>query len=192
MLIENPLNTHAPQMSPEACDIGFGVQTAQPGVHQYVSQTQSHGENRAFFHLERHGYRIFRPRICKTVTHARKKAGFRATPFSSHPLLKLSTMCELRRNVNRTSDVVRLITHGGPPQSAPVGIAESIQSCLNADVAKDWTPGFKIGQSVRSADASFTDLVGETLNAGRARVLLDVLGCWASVALRCEALATAA
>jgi transcription antitermination factor NusG len=63
------------------------------------------------------------------------------------------------------------------------------------DGAIDWTPTFKIGQAVRIAEGPFAELLGtlEHLDAGgRVRVLLDLLGRSVSVALRCEALMSAA
>jgi hypothetical protein len=54
---------------------------ADPDERWYVVQTQPHGEARAIFHLERQDYRIFCPRIRKTVRHARKATRVLASLF---------------------------------------------------------------------------------------------------------------
>ncbi len=195
MLVEQSFNTNASTLPPRADGIDSEIQPTQSRSRWYVVQTQPHGENRTIVNLEPQGYRVFCPRISKTVRHARKKATVSGAFFPNYLFLNLDITCEQWGSVNGTSGVVRLIMQGEAPQPVPQGIVEALQSSLSADGTLDWALRFKIGQSVRIAEGPFTDLVGtlEALDAaGRVRVLLDLLGRSVSVALRCEALATAA
>jgi transcriptional antiterminator RfaH len=165
------------------------------GERWYVVHTQPHAENRAISNLERQSYRIFCPRTRKTVRHARKATTTLAPLFPNYLFVQLDVSYDHWRSVNGTRGVIRLITQGETPEPVPVGIVESLQTRRGADGAMNWAPSLKIGQSVRISNGPFADFVGtlEHLDAtGRVRVLLDMLGRFVSVALRCEALMPAA
>ncbi len=158
-----------------------------------VVQTQSHAEARAIFHLEQQGYRVFCPRIRKTVRHARKVTHVLAPLFPGYIFLDLDISSEPWRAVNGTRGVSRLIAFGENPQPVPVGIVEALRRRAGDDCAVT-LPTLKVGQSVRIIDGPFTDFLGTLRHldaSGRVQVLLDLLGRSVSVALRCDALTAA-
>ncbi|MEJ0027273.1 MAG: transcriptional activator RfaH [Rhizomicrobium sp.] len=161
----------------------------------YVVQVQPHAENRAGFHLERQGYRLFCPRIHRTIRHARKVTRTLVPLFPGYLFLNLDIAHEQWRAVNGTTGVARLIAHGDTPQPVPIGVVEALRAQLDEDGAVARHTAFEIGQAVRIVDGPFADLVGklEKLDApGRVRVLLDLLGRSVSVTLRTEVLVSAA
>lgn len=161
----------------------------------YVVQTQPHGEAKAIFHLERQEYRIFCPRVKKTVRHARKVSHVLAPLFPNYLFLNLDITRERWRSVNGTYGVARIILQNEMPQPVPLGVVEAIQARIGENGAIDFTPAFKIGQSVKICEGPFTDLIGtlERLDAsGRVRVLLDLMGRAVSVSTRAEMLSPAA
>jgi transcriptional antiterminator RfaH len=146
-------------------------------------------------HLQRQGYNLFCPLYRKTVRHARKKTSVLAPLFPNYIFLRLDASRDQWRPVNSTRGVVRLIMQREAPQPVPRGVIDALQTRAGADGVIDWTPAFKIGQSVRIADGPFAELIGtlEHLDAaGRVRVLLDLLGRSVSVALSGAALIAAA
>lgn len=161
----------------------------------YVVQTQPHAESRAFFHLERQGYRVFCPRIRKTVRHARKLSQALAPLFPKYLFLHRDVARQGWRCVNGRFGVARLIMQNDLPQRVPFGVVESIRVRLGEDGAIRWASSFKIGQSVKNCDGSFAHFVGtlEWLGAsGRVRVLLDLMGRMVSMSMRSEKLVPAA
>ncbi len=173
-----------------------GHQSFQPiSQRWYVVHIQPHAESRAIFHLDRQGYRVFCPRIQKTVRHSRKVNRVLAPLFPGYLFVSLDITRERWRSVNGTRGVIRLVTCGDAPEPVPSGIVEALRRRLTDDGVIAWGAAFRVGQSVQIADGPFVDLVGilEHLDAhGRVRVLLDLLGRSVSVALRCEALIPAA
>src|SRR5580700_1097981 len=161
------------------------------GQRWYVVHTKPRAENQAVIHLERQGYTVFCPRAHRIVRHARKTKRVLAPLFPNYLFLRLDVACDQWRAVNGTRGVARLVLQGDTVQPMPYGIVEALQARMGTDGAMDWTPTFKIGQTVRIADGPFAEFLGTLgyLDAtGRVRVLLDLLGRSVSVALRCEAL----
>lgn len=166
-----------------------------PGERWYVVHARPRSENRAVYHLEKQGYHIFYPRYRRILRHARKATTVLAPLFPGYLFVRLDPSRGQWRSVNGTRGVIGLIMQGDKPQPMPHGIVEALQARMRADGALDCTPSFTIGEAVRIADGPFSEFVGtlEYLNAaGRVRVLLDLLGRTVSVALRCEALMSAA
>jgi transcriptional antiterminator RfaH len=175
--------------------ISAAMSVSGPGERWYVVHTQPHAEGRAATNLERQGYILFCPRLRKTVRHARKRATILAPLFANYLFLRLDVSRDRWRSINGTRGVIRLITQGETPQPVPPGVVEALQDRIGADGVLEWTQALRIGQSVRISGGPFADFVGtlEQLDdAGRVRVLLDILGRSVSVALRCEALMPAA
>ena len=161
----------------------------------YVVQTQPHGETKAIFHLERQDYRVFCPRVRKTVRHARKVSHVLAPLFPNYLFLNLDITRERWHSVNGTYGVARIIIQNEMPQPVPRGVVEAIKARVGEAGAIDFTPLFKVGQSVKISEGPFADFVGtlERLDAaGRVRVLLDLMGRAVSVSTRAEVLVPAA
>lgn len=181
---------HAPILTIDALDMRHDA-----GARWFVVQTLPRVEGRACEHLERQGFRVFCPRLRKSVRHARRTKSVLAPLFPGYLFIQLDPASCPWRSVNGTRGVARLISHGEVPQPLPEGLVDNLLARVRADGVMDWKPMFKVGQAVRIADGPFTDLLGtlEQLDAaGRVRVLLDLLGRKVSVALRCEALMDAA
>jgi len=152
----------------------------------YVVRTQPHAEHRAIFHLERQGYRVFCPRIRKTVRHARQAKRMLAPLFPGYVFLSLDLSWEGWRSVNGTYGVTGLIMSGEEPQPVRPGVVETLQQSVDQNGAINWHGDLAIGQKVRIADGPFCNLVAtlEKLGApGRVHVLLELLGQCVSVAL---------
>jgi transcription elongation factor/antiterminator RfaH len=148
-------------------------------VRWYVVQTQPHAENKAVFHLERQSFRIFCPRILKTVRHARKVSRVKVPLFPGYLFLSMDAGRTQWRSVNGTFGVSHLITQNDMPQPVPVGVVEAIRMHIGNDDTVDWTRSLRPGQTVRIANGAFADFVGrlEHLDAkGRVRVLLKLMG----------------
>lgn len=181
----------APAAPDEACD----RENRSAGARWYVVHTQPHAETRALLHLQRQGYEIFCPRYRRVVRHARRKSEKLAPLFPNYMFVRLDVLRERWRSINGTRGIVRLIMQGEAPQPVPEGVVEALLARMRADGALDWTPSLRIGQPVRITDGPFADLVGtlERLDeAGRVRVLLDLLGRSSAVVLRSENLMPAA
>jgi transcription elongation factor/antiterminator RfaH len=195
MLSERSSATVRPVITFPSSDASTKFADKLSGERWYVAQTQPRAESRAIIHLERQGYHVFCPRYRKTVRHARKATSVLAPLFPNYLFLHLDVTQGPWRAVNGTRGVARLITQGESPQPVPQGIVEDLLARTRDDGAMDWTPIFRIGQTVRIADGPFANFVGklERLDAaGRVRVLLDLLGRSVSVALPREALTAAA
>ncbi len=161
----------------------------------YVIQTLPHAENRSILSLERQGYRIFCPRVRKTVRHARKVTHSLAPLFPGYVFLNLDTAREQWRSINGTCGVVRIIACREAPQPVPIGIVEALQAQVGVDGSNERRQTFKVGEAVRIAAGPFADLIGtlDRLDAsGRVHVLLGLLGRVVSVTLRSDALEVAA
>jgi transcription elongation factor/antiterminator RfaH len=164
------------------------------GERWYVVHTQPNAEGIVMAHLESQGYRVFCPRYCKAVRHARKTKRVLAPLFPNYLFLRLDITRDQWRFVNSTRGVVRLIMQGVTPQPVPRGIVEVLQTQLGTDDAMSWAAMFKIGQAVRILDGPFVNIVGTLQHldpGGRVRVLLDMLGRSVSLALRCDTLTSA-
>lgn len=172
------------------------VQHRQPdNARWYVVQTKPFAENRAIIHLERQGHWLFCPRYRKTIRHARKKKNLFAPLFPNYLFVQMDLARDHWRSVNGTRGVARLLTQGDNPQPVPHGIVESLQAQSDGDGVIDWRPSLHIGQTIQIMEGPFTDFVGrlERLdNAGRVRVLLDILGRPVPVNLPREAIISAA
>jgi transcriptional antiterminator RfaH len=182
-------------MQPSSNDIGASSEGAVASDRWYVAQTHPRAEGKATAHLERQGYQVFCPRYRKTVCHARKVKSVLAPLFPNYLFIHLDTSRDLWSAINGTRGIVRLISQGETPAPLPNGIVEGLLAKSEAGGVMGWVPTFKIGQEVRIAGGPFTDLVGKLEHldaAGRVRVLLELLGRQVFVALRCEALITAA
>jgi transcription elongation factor/antiterminator RfaH len=160
----------------------------------YVVQTQPHGENKALFHLERQNYRVFCPRISKTVRHAGKTSRVQTPLFHSYLFVNLDIARERWRSINGTFGVSRIILSNEMPQAVPRGIVEALIRRTGDEGTIVWRPAFVIGQQVKIHEGPFADFVGELEHldaSGRVRVLLDMMGRGVSIFTQAEKIAPA-
>jgi transcriptional antiterminator RfaH len=160
----------------------------------YLAHTRPRSELKAEFHLRAQGFSTYLPQIRKTVRHARQLREVRAPLFTGYLFLILDLERDRWLSVRSTIGVSSLVTCDGRPLPVPVGVVESLigKSDGNLILLDD---GLAEGQSVRILSGPFADFVG-TLDrlddAGRVRVLLEMMGTAVPVALHRSALAPAA
>ncbi len=145
----------------------------------YAVHCQAHREHMAAVHLANQDFTAFLP--CREVTrrHARKIETVRRPFFPGYLFVQFDPTRDRWRSIDGTFGVVRILKRNEQPAPVPRGIVEALrENCNEAGllgVQVDLTPG----QSVRVVRGPFLDFVGELdqLNdAGRVRVLLDIMG----------------
>src|ERR1041385_189942 len=112
----------------------------------YVVHTQPCSEDRASLRLAAQGYRVFCPRLRKTVRHARKSESKLVPLFPGYLFLRLDVSRDRWRAVNGTRGVIRLLAQGDVPQTVPAGIVEDLKSHVDTHDALIWTPPLSVGQ----------------------------------------------
>ena len=160
----------------------------------FLAHTQPRSEHRAELHLGAQGFRSYLPRIERTIRHARRLRTVRAPLFPRYLFVALDLGRDRWLSIRSTVGVSRLFTQDGRPVPVPGGIVEALiaqsdGACTRLDA------GLVAGQSVRILTGPFAELVG-TLDrlddAGRVRVLLELMGTEIPVTLHRSALAPAA
>ena len=161
----------------------------------FLVHTQPKSERRAELHLGGQGFRTHFPTIQKTIRHARQLRTVRAPLFPRYIFLILDLGRDRWLSVRSTVGVSSLFTCDDRPVPVPEGIVETlIQNTDEANLTL-FTSGLTPGQSVRILSGPFVDFVGtlERLDdAGRVRVLLEMMGTAVPVALRRTAICPAA
>jgi transcription elongation factor/antiterminator RfaH len=161
----------------------------------FLVHTLPRSEKRAQMHLRAQGFKTYLPQFLKTIRHARKFRMVQAPLFPRYIFIILDLKRDRWLSVRSTIGVSCLFSCAGYPIPAPAGIVESlIEHGSVANLALLDTKLNK-GQPVRILSGPFADLVG-TLDrldeAGRVRVLLNIMGGAVPIALHRSALAPAA
>lgn len=152
-------------------------------------------ESKAELQLRSQGFRVYFPRIKKTVRHARQLRTVLAPAFPRYLFVILDLERDRWRSVHSTIGVSRVYSYpDGRPVPVPPGVVETLIECsdgettrLDANLAK--------GQQVRILSGPFADLTGllERLDdSGRVQVLLDIMGKAIPVSVHRSVLAPAA
>src|SRR5262249_35469450 len=167
----------------------------QQNERWFLVHTQPKAERKAEMHLGAQGFRTHLPTIQKTIRHARQLRTIRAPLFPRYLFLILDPARDRWLSVQSTVGVSSVFTCEDRPVPVPEGIVERlIQNTDEANIAL-FTNGLSAGQPVRILTGPFADFVGtlERLDdAGRVRVLLDMMGTEVPVALRRSAICPAA
>lgn len=161
----------------------------------YVVRTRPFSELRAIGNLERQGYSIFCPRVCRPVRHARKVSLVMKPVFPNYLFIALDISRVPWRSINSTRGVANLIMHGDRPQPVPRGVIESLLRHVRPDGTVDIAKPFEAGQAVRIENGPLANIIAKFERCepdGRTRILVDLLGRVVSVVLSREALITAA
>ena len=160
----------------------------------FLVHTLPKSERKAEWHLGAQGFRTYLPRFKKTVRHARQLRTVRAVLFPRYLFVILDLERDRWLSVRSTVGVSRLFTQDGRPVPVPVGIVESLIGRSDGGLTRlDY--GLSEGQRVRILSGPFADFVGtlEQLDeAGRVKVLLEMMGTAVPVTLDRSALAPAA
>jgi transcription antitermination factor NusG len=162
-----------------------------PGERWFAVQSQPHRELVAANHLRNQGFRVFLPLQPRTWRHARRVETRLVPFFSGYLFVVLDLDRDRWRSVNGTFGVQRLVTNGGETRPAPMppGIIEAIMS--KTDERGCLQPGghLRVGQEVQILDGPFGDRTGELIaldDAGRVRVLIELLGGRIPALLSCD------
>jgi transcription elongation factor/antiterminator RfaH len=153
----------------------------------FVVHSLPRSELRAQTHLHAQGFRIFLPRLLKTVRHARQLRTVCTPLFSRYLFVILDLERDRFLSVQSTVGVASLFGFKGRPLPVPAGVVESLIAQtgesnmirLDGDLAE--------GQRVRILSGPFADLVGMLKGLdknGRARVLLEIMGSAMPVTLQ--------
>jgi transcriptional antiterminator RfaH len=161
----------------------------------FLVHTLPHGERKAEMHLGAQGFRPFLPQIEKTVRHARQLRTVRAPLFPRYMFLILDLGRDRWLSVRSTVGVSSLFSCEDRPVPVPNGVVEALIARGGEANLTLFEVGLNVGRKVRILSGPFADFVGtiERLDeAGRVRVLLDMMGSAVPVALRRTALFPAA
>jgi transcriptional antiterminator RfaH len=145
----------------------------------FVVRTQPHREAKAERQLANQDYRTFLPRFLKSRRHARRFETIRTPLFPGYLFVILDLTRDRWRSVNGTYGVDRLLTHAGAPEPVPRGLVEQLLAATDAEGIVRLHPNLQNGQMVRVSAGPFANLVGRLQqldDAGRVRILLEVLG----------------
>jgi transcriptional antiterminator RfaH len=142
-------------------------------------------ELRAQAHLENQRFRTFLPKRRKTIRHARKLRTVEAAFFPRYLFVVLDLTCQQWRRVNGTVGVSSLVMRGDQPHPVPRGIVEALVASADAGGILQLGEQLKVGGPVRLMAGAFAEQLAilESMDdAGRVRVLLDILGRKVSIA----------
>ena len=143
--------------------------------------------------LRNQGFVGFLPKQMKTVRHARRVRVSLSAYFPGYLFVRLDLDRDRWRSVNGTLGVSYLVGRGERPAPIPRGVVESlIEAADDREVIPG--PSLTAGQTVRIGAGVFAEhlAVIERLDeAGRVRVLLEIVGGRVPVELRREFLAPA-
>jgi len=145
----------------------------------FAVQCQPHRERAAALHLTHQDFSVFLPLRKKIRRHARRTDRVLVPFFPGYLFVRLDPTRDRWRSVNGTLGVVRLVMQGEKPTPVPAGIVEALMDSCDDDNVLSWQADLRPGQSVRVLAGPFADLVGELeqmTDAGRLRVLLDIMG----------------
>ncbi|MGH6836902.1 MAG: transcription termination/antitermination protein NusG [Methylocella sp.] len=125
------------------------------------------------------GFRVFLPRMTRTVRHARRLRTLDAPVFPRYLFIVLDLHKDRWRSVNGTVGVASLIMARDMPEPVPQGVVEELLAYTDATGVVRFDRDLREGQSIRVTTGLFVHALGrlEHLAAnGRARVLLDIMG----------------
>ena len=143
--------------------------------------------------LRNQGFSTFLPKQLKTIRHARRLRVALSAFFPGYLFVRLDLGRDRWRSVNGTLGVACLVGPSANPTPVPPGVVEALIAAADArDVLAG--PQLCAGQTVRIIAGAFADqlaVIERLDDAGRVRVLLDILGATSPVEIRREYLAEA-
>jgi transcription elongation factor/antiterminator RfaH len=175
--------------------VDVGSRSLEGNERWFLAHTLPKSEWKAELHLGAQGFRTFQPQIRKTIRHARQLKTVRAPLFPRYLFVILDLGRDRWLSVRSTVGVSSLFSsRDGRPVPVPIGIVESLIE-RSEDTLTRLDSHLVKGQQVRILTGPFADFVGmlDRLNeAGRVRVLLEMMGTAVPVTLHRSALAPAA
>jgi transcription elongation factor/antiterminator RfaH len=161
----------------------------------FLVHTHPKGERRAQLHLGGQGFRTHLPQIRKTIRHARQLRTVRTPLFPRYLFIMLDLGRDRWLSVQSTFGVSSIFSCDGRPIPVPQGAMEALIEHTDEANLTLFQAGLSTGQTVRILTGPFANFVGtlERLDdAGRVRILLDMMGTAVPVALHRSALSPAA
>jgi len=149
------------------------------GERWYAVHTLPVAELRAQLNLTNQEYRTFLPKRQKTIRHARRLLTVEAAYFPRYLFVVLDPTRQQWRRINGTFGVSRLVMRGEEPHPVPPGIVETLIAAADARGFLQHGLRLTVGAPVRLMTGPFADqlaILDELDDAGRVRVLLDILG----------------
>jgi transcriptional antiterminator RfaH len=172
----------------------IGPTERQPESRWYVIQSKPRKEAFAGANLENQGFRIFLPKVRKTVRHARRTRKVEVALFPRYLFVALDLSWQRWRSVSGTLGVSHFITDGSLPLPAPHGLIEDLIATADRAGVVDLSRSLTRGQGVRLLDGPFAGQIGRLVDldeAGRAKVLLHILGAQREISVAPSVLAPA-
>ena len=161
----------------------------------FAVHTKVHSEPRAEFQLNRQGFQTFMPKHQKTIRHARKLRTVMTPLFPRYLFVSLDLGRDQWRSVNGTFGVSNLVMQGERPAALSDELVETFKSATDESGFVRFETTLKVGDSVRLTSGPFCDQIGELLSmddAGRVKILLELLGGHIPVWSTAQSLAPAA
>jgi transcription elongation factor/antiterminator RfaH len=156
-----------------------GPETLAKGERWYAVHTLPFAEARAEGQLRNQGFRTFQPKRHKTVRHARRLNTVEAPYFPRYLFIVLDLGRDQWRKVNGTFGVSRLVMRGDQPHPVPPGVVEALIATADARGILQLGDKLQVGGPVRLMAGPFAEqlaILDDLDEAGRVRVLLDILG----------------
>lgn len=145
----------------------------------YAVHCQPHREGGAANHLANQQFEVFLPRRERVRRHARKIETVLRPFFPGYLFIRLDLSRDRWRCVNSTFGVVRIVMQNDRPAAAPQGVVEALRDACDEKGLLRWEAKLEPGQKIRVVMGPFAEFVGELdelTEAGRVRVLLDIMG----------------
>lgn len=150
-----------------------------PGERWYVVRARTRREAGAEAHLCAQGFRVFLPRVTRTVRHARQLRTVRTPAFPGYLFVALDLERDRWRSVNGTSGVLSLIMGDDSPMPVPEGVVEALVGYVDDRGLCRFDRDLAEGQSIRVIAGPFAEAIGQLVKLdahGRVRVLLEIMG----------------
>jgi transcription elongation factor/antiterminator RfaH len=164
---------------PHGCLLPHNLPTPSQEERWFLVHTLPRNEIRAEMHLSLQGFRVFFPRILKTIRHARKLRTGPAPFFPRYLFIALNLKRDRWLSVRSTLGVSALLTTGdGRPVPVPVGIVEGLIERFGNTNPVGSQEELTQGQRVQILSGPLAGLVGslDRLDEkGRVRVLLEIM-----------------
>lgn len=170
----------------------FEIRNLPVGRRWFAVECQPRKEVLAQTNLERQGFRSFLPRLRKTVRHARTTREILTPLFPRYLFVSLDLAHDRWRSVFGTFGVARLVTDGFWPVPLPKGVVEDLATITAQSGAVEFSAEIKSGEKVRLLTGPFAETIGHLVrldDAGRAQVLLELLGSERQVSVPSSSLA---
>lgn len=149
------------------------------GARWYVVRSRPHCEAGAEAQLKAQGFRVFLPRVLRTVRHARKLRTAKTPAFPGYLFVALDLRRDRWRSVNGTYGVAGIIMGIDAPLPVPEGVVEALIGYVDESGACRFDRDLSEGQPIRVIAGPFARALGELVKldaGGRVRVLLDIMG----------------